>query len=303
MILFSIFLVFATGLLLLWSFGQHRYLNIFEQLSLGFGAALSLFVFELFVQGIVLNHLSLLFPLLTFVGLLLYLTICEWRDGGVFDAIRTSITQNIRDVSRAWVSLGLLKKSLTVVIIGYVLFKVFLAFSINISMPTVDEDAVTGWDMKTKVFTEHKSLVLDKSDPEFLGSALERNIFAPLTDTYFLLGYEQFPVGLSNIISPLVYLASIFLLFGIMWRRTDLIVAFLGMYVFASMPFLFIHSFGAYLNYFFGYFLFSIVFYLFDQFLSRGSDRNTMILPVIGIGVFLATAVRNEGGAVFGLLS
>ena len=64
-----------------------------------------------------------------------------------------------------------------------------MLFSINTHMPTFDEDAVAGWDMKTKVFVENKSLVLDKVSPEFLGSALERNIFAPITDTYFLLPY------------------------------------------------------------------------------------------------------------------
>jgi hypothetical protein len=58
-------------------------------------------------------------------------------------------------------------------------------------MPTFDEDAVGGRDIKTKIFTENKSLVLDKSSPEFLGSALERNIFAPLTDTYFLLSNDS----------------------------------------------------------------------------------------------------------------
>ncbi|MEI7557852.1 MAG: hypothetical protein WCJ45_03300 [bacterium] len=67
------------------------------------------------------------------------------------------------------------------------MIKAVMVFQINTHMPTFDEDAVAGWDMKTKVFTENKSLVLDKTNPEFLGSALERNIFAPLTDTYFLL--------------------------------------------------------------------------------------------------------------------
>ena len=69
----------------------------------------------------------------------------------------------------------------------YVLFKIFIVFSINLNMPTFDDDAVTGWDMKTKIFNENKSLVLNKDSQEFLGSALERNIFAPLTDTYFIL--------------------------------------------------------------------------------------------------------------------
>jgi hypothetical protein len=35
-------------------------------------------------------------------------------------------------------------------------------------MPTFDDDAVTGRDLKTKIFSENKSLVLDKSSPEYL---------------------------------------------------------------------------------------------------------------------------------------
>jgi hypothetical protein len=71
--------------------------------------------------------------------------------------------------------------------LAYALIKIFMVFSINLHMPTFDDDAVTGWDLKTKIFAENKSLVLDKASPEFLGSALDRNVFAPLTDTYFLL--------------------------------------------------------------------------------------------------------------------
>lgn len=131
----------------------------------------------------------------------------------IFAEIRESITGTFSLIQAQLSEMHIAKKLATGIVILSVVFKVFMAFSINVSMPTFDEDAVTGWDMKTKVFTENRSLVLDTKSPEFLGSALDRNIFAPLTDTYFLLGYDHFPVGLSNIISPIVYLSLLFLFF------------------------------------------------------------------------------------------
>jgi hypothetical protein len=42
-----------------------------------------------------------------------------------------------------------------------------MLFSINMNMPTFDEDAVSGRDMKTKIFASTQSLVLDKTSSEF----------------------------------------------------------------------------------------------------------------------------------------
>jgi hypothetical protein len=64
-----------------------------------------------------------------------------------------------------------------------------MVFSINIHMPTYDDDAVTTWDMKTKIFSANQSMVLDKSSPEYLGSDYARYPFASIIDTYFLIPY------------------------------------------------------------------------------------------------------------------
>lgn len=70
MVLLPLFLAICTGVGILWIFRQYRTLNIFEQIALGFATALSLFVFELTLQGLFLNTLSLLFPILTFLGVI-----------------------------------------------------------------------------------------------------------------------------------------------------------------------------------------------------------------------------------------
>ncbi|HBA45331.1 TPA: hypothetical protein DEG21_01635 [Patescibacteria group bacterium] len=165
------------------------------------------------------------------------------KNKGLLSEILVSIKDNSLQIKSSFITLKSWQKIVSVLIVFYVIFKVFMAFSINISMPTFDEDSVAGWDLKTKVFVENKSLVLDRRNSEFLGSALERNIFAPLTDTYFLFGYDKFPVGLSNIIAPLVYLCLIFLFFGIFIRKANLFYSLISVYIFTSLPFIFIHSF------------------------------------------------------------
>ena len=295
MILLPIFLAIFTGVGILWIFRQYRFLNIFEQIALGFGTALSLFVFELTLQGLFLNNLSLLFPVITFAGVIGWLIYLQIKNR-IFSEIGASILETFSLIGKQFSDMHIVKKILSICIIIYVIFKVFMAFSINVSMPTFDEDAVGGWDMKTKVFTENKSLVLNTTSPEFLWSALERNIFAPLSDVYFLLGYEQFPVGLSNIISPLVYIALVILFFWIFLRKTNLFFAFLSIYIFTSLPFIFVHSFASYFNYISGFFLFTFAFYLSDQIFSLEKNKlpNLLMIPILGIFSFLDSSIRNE---------
>ncbi len=296
MILIPIFLALFTWLLLLWLCDQHKYLNIFEQLVLWFVAALALFVFELFLQGILLNHLSLLFPIITFavlLGIFIYKSTKKiWYIKGIIDSIKI----NFIDIWQQFSSLKSRKKYLSIAIVVYALVKVVMVFSINTHTPTFDEDAVVGWDMKTKIFASTQSLVLDKSNPEYFGTDYGRYPFAGITDTYFLLPYGGFVNGLSNIISALMYIFAILLLFGIFLRKTNLFVAVLSWYGFISLPFVFIHGFGSYRNFPAGIFLFMFAFYLIDQLFHLEKDYwwNTKILLPIILVWFLSSVTRNE---------
>ncbi|MFA5747565.1 MAG: hypothetical protein WC872_00460 [Candidatus Absconditabacterales bacterium] len=303
MILIPIFLAFFTGLLILRLCNQHKYINIFEQLALGFVSALSLFVFELFLQGIILNHLSLLFPVITFVvclGLLIYK---NNKHKGFVKEIFHHIKLDLHKVKEQFNGLKIWQKYVVIGITVYVLFKLVMVFSINLHMPTFDDDAVTGRDLKTKIFSENKSLVLDKSSPEYLGSALERNIFAPLTDTYFLLSSKGDINGYTNIASALFYFISILILFGIFLRKTNLFFATLSGYIFTSLPFVFVHGIGSYWNFPAGVFLFVFVFYLIDQIFHWEKDyggNTNILLPILFVG-FISSVIRNEGVMLTGV--
>jgi len=303
MIIFPILLALGTWLLLLWLCNQHTYLNIFEQMALWFVAALALFVFEIFIQGILLNHLSLLFPIITFVILLGLFIYKSTKKPWYIKEISVSIKTNFIDIWHQFSSLKSWKKYLALWIVIYALVKVVMLFSINTNMPTFDEDAVAGRDMKTKIFASEKSLVLDKTSPQYFGTDYGRYPFAGITDTYFLLPYDGFVNWLSNIISSLMYLLALLLLFGIFLRKTDLFVAVLSWYVFTSLPFVFIHGFGSYRNFPAGVFLFMFAFYLIDQLFHLEKDYwwNTKILLPISLVWFLSSVTRNEGVMLTGI--
>ena len=150
MIIIPILLALFTWILILWLCEQHKHINVFEQMTLWFVCALSLFVFELFLQWLIFDKLSLLFPTISFV-------ICLWLF--IFKCIKTKwyrkeITENIKwnyiNIKNQFKSQKLWQKILVCFFCIYALVKCFIAFSINLHMPTYDEDAVTWRDLKTK---------------------------------------------------------------------------------------------------------------------------------------------------------
>ncbi len=296
MILLPILLASLTWLLILWLCNQHKFLNIFEQLALWFVSALSLFVLELFLWWIIFARLSLLWPIITFIILLSLFVYKTKKTSWYIDWVFASVKNNFIDIKKQFLSLKLRKKYIVIAIWIYVLVKIFMVFQINTHMPTFDEDAVAGRDLKTKIFTENKTLVLDKTSPEYFWTDYGRYPFAWLTDTYFLLPYWEFVNWMSNIISPLIYLLSVFLLWGIFLRKTNLFVAVLSLYVFTSLPFVFIHWFGSYRNFPSWLFLFLFVFYLIDQLFNLDKeywDNKRILIPIILVW-FLSSIIRNE---------
>lgn len=296
MIVFPILLALFSWLLLLRLCNQHKHINIFEQIVLWFVSALSLFVFELFLQGVIFGHLSLVFPIVTFVVLLWLFIYKTTKHTGYLKEILDSIKHTFLDIGQQFASMKSRKKYLLLAIAVYALVKVFMVFSINTHMPTFDEDAVAGRDIKAKIFASNQSLVLDKASPDYFGSDYGRYPFAWITDTYFLLPYGGFVNGLGNIIEPLLYLFSLLLLLGIFLRKTNLFVAAVSWYVFTSLPFVFIHGFGSYRNFPAWVLLFVFAFYLIDQLLHIEDDHAKniwMLCPLVCVW-FLSGVIRNE---------
>lgn len=284
-----ILLCYITGLLILLVCKQHKHLNIFEMLGFWFGIGISLFVLEMILQTLFLGTINL-FP--SVASVILLCLIFAWKiykKEYSFLEYKDSWNRFSKGIWSLWIW----KKIAIVVLILVSMGKLWLSLQTNISHPTLGEDAVTGWDLKTKVFFENRSIVLDKENPENLWGELKRSIFAPLTDLFFLLSYKEFPVGYSNIVSWLIYFNMFLLLFGILLRKFDIFIASIGWYMWLSLPIVYIHSTDAYFNLVSGYFLFAFAFYISDQIIIK-KEKNLGILIPLSIFVFLDSSIRSE---------
>ncbi len=287
----SIALCYLAGGTILLLSKQAKHINLFEILGLWFWIGLSLFVMESIFSSIFFGKISLIPPFITTVLLIVHLSWKYYKktEEFPFQDWKNLFLHCLTDIKKY----GILRKLWVLFFLFMVLFKVGLSFMTNVSHPTLWEDAVTGWDLKTKVFFENKSIILDRDNPENLWGEYKRSIFAPLIDLYFLLPYKTLPDGLTNIISSLIYLNTALLLFGIFLRKFDSFIALVAAYLWVSLPIIFIHSVDAYFNLVSAYFLFTFAFYISDQVINL-KEKNFYILIPLGILVFLDSSIRSE---------
>lgn len=294
MIFVSLLIVYLVGLCVLLLTRQHKNINLFELIGLSFGLGLSVVVFMLLFCGMVFDKLTVYSVLFILAILMLMMVIKQIADSRFLIEVGGAVKESLLNLKKEFCEQKIWQKVLMLLLLLYALFKIFMAFSINVSHPTMAEDGINGWDIKTKVFFENKSLVLDVNDPEFYGGVGTRNNYAPLADLFFILLYKDFPVGLSNIISPLMYLNFCLLLFGIFLRKTNIKFACLSVYIFLSLPLIFIHSFTSYFNLPTAYYLFFFAFYLSDQVLSLKGQLNKSFVLLLLLFSFLGAGIRSE---------
>ncbi|MBF0105389.1 MAG: hypothetical protein HQM16_08700 [Deltaproteobacteria bacterium] len=294
MILVSIGIVYLVGLAVLFLAGQHRHVNIFEGVALAFGVGVSLVVFGLVCEGVFFDRLSMVPTVIMMVVLALLFLLRRIKDPLFFRQILSAVSADLSKVKQGFLEQKKWQRLLVICCFVYVLTKLVMAVMINVSHPTISEDAVNGWDLKTKVFFENKSLVLDAANPEFSGGAPVRNNYAPLADLFFILFYREFPVGLSNILSPLIYINFCLLFFGFFLRRCTIRYACLSVYIFLSLPLMFIHSFTSYFNLPTAFYLFAFSLYLSDQILNPEKKRNVLLILPLTIFLFFGSGVRSE---------
>ncbi|HMT01300.1 MAG TPA: hypothetical protein PKC14_03150 [Candidatus Absconditabacterales bacterium] len=267
--------------------GENKEISLFEKIRYSFLIGLSITVTSLFIEGLLFGRF---FHILALIVTSVLRVIVLLKNKNILLRWRFESKNTVILIRELFIRLSLVKKIIIGIILIYLIVKIVISFQINTSMITYDEDAVIGRDMKTKVIYINDSLVLDKSNSEFFGTAADRNIVAPLIDISFLqYGSYQSIEGLTNIVSPIMYALFVLFLFGIFYKR-DLFLAIIGMYLFTSIPFSFIHSFASYLNLFFGFIFFALV-YMIYQYIVR---RNSIFLWY-SIGFAPLFMVRNEG--------
>lgn len=283
-ILLAVFTWYAL-LILTW---RNKSFSVFVLISLSFSIGLSVLVTGMFVQWFAFNSITILSPLVIFIWIIGVL----WRyiysgSISIWDIV-SPLKEDILHIRDSFFALATRKRCLIIFVSIYCLVKITMAFTTNIHMPTYDEDAVAWWDMKTKIFTYNHSLILDKTSPEYLGSDLSRLPMAWLIDSYFLLTTQSI-VWYTNIISPLVLLMSFLLLLWFLYKKTDLLYAFIYSYIYISLPFIFVHSIGSYWNFPTWYFLVTIAVLLISS-----DHRKFSYAMIIAPIIFMLWLIRNE---------
>lgn len=137
--------------------------------------------------------------------------------------------------------------------------------------------------MRAHVFAERESLILDSTDPEFLGTGYKQYPLTPyLLKTLLSFFATSWEDSYINFPSFLFFLSSLVLIFFTTLRVTeDRFLSFMALYVGASLPLYFIHGTSPYFDVFQGtYFLLAVstVF----LFLRR---EVSWIIPAIFLGI------------------
>ncbi len=162
--------------------------------------------------------------------------------------------------------------------------------------PTYFDDSVSNYNYKPKVFYQHRSVVFNSDDPDYLGGyrpAYPEGI--PLFKTWvtICLGHwEEYAVNL--------YTAFIFIALGIiayfnLVRFLSRLTGFIFTYVLLSVPLLTFHAGYAYIDIVAGLYLFSGIAYLVRW--IREDDRQSLFLSALLFGVGLS--VKDEMMVLF----
>lgn len=292
MIIVSLFLMLAVGLLLLARLGISRSVSLFEMIGLSLITWIGV-INVLFLSGTLLVW-SVSSRFTTIVSVVLFVISLVTLKKNHRSELAKMWQEQRTNIAVSWKSMKMLKKLLVVACVWISLIKLFRIFSINVSRPAYDEDAVGWWDMKTKVIFEHKGVPFDRTSPEFMGGSLDRSPIAALIDTSFILWYKDIPITLTNVLSPLLFLCFVLILFWIFLRRSNLLRASGALYASLSLPFLFVQAMGPYMNIVLGVALFVAVYYFHEKITAHnweGSKRNFLV--PIACAVYISMA-RNE---------
>lgn len=139
---------------------------------------------------------------------------------------------------------------------------IFLAFFLSIKlglgavdiamMPTYQDDTFMNWNMRGKVFYERSSLVLDKTDPDFLGRGYKQYPLTPsLLKTFIAQVSGGWYEGAVNFPSFVFFISTLVLIFFACYRLIeDPFFSFLGVYVASSIPIFFVHGTNPYFDIF-----------------------------------------------------
>lgn len=283
---------------LLWSSIKRA---LFEKIAISYIVWLSLYVLLISLVALVLWW-TIVYEISYWV-LILLIALSIWKKYP-FRNIIHDIQKWFWELKVAYKHSSWTSRIVWLALIMYCLCKISMSFIITTSRLTYDEDAVAAWDVKSKVFTFQKSLILDWTSKEFLGTAPSRIIYWPIVDAVLVWTDPVYFDLYSNVISPIIYIILWFFAVWYIYRKTRSIwFGLLSWYLSLSLPFIFYQSVWSYWNLPFGVgvVMFSVYMTEYISSLHNGKIAWWEIF-VLALLWFWISAVRNEGIYYMGII-
>lgn len=169
----------------------------------------------------------------------------------------------------------------------WLLAKLAFGFLSIVNVPTYQDDTFANWNIRTKIFYERESLVLDSTDKDYLWQWYKQYPLTPsLYRTYLMKFNWAWNEWLVNLPSLLFYVCALFLVFFSLLKETKKLKrAILWLVVLSSIPLYYIHWTNPYFDVFQSVYFFSALYilYIFVR------DRLPIMLPILFIGMLWYT--------------
>lgn len=291
----------AQGVLLLKIVeGKHPVLFEAERICWGFlaGGVLSTYVmFWMFFAGVPISFAGCLIVQVILLAVLVLIYGYQ-RKRGLSASSPRATNETFRGVINSLPRWG---KFIVAWIIVWTAVKVALGGYDLLVTPTYYNDTYVNWNMRTKVFYENQSLMLDRevADEFYFGGRVPSY---PLT-VYFTKLWMVFAAGewsepVVNGVHFLWFLALIGVIFFSLRREQNLLMSIIGVFILISLPLVLIHGVNAYADVLMAVHLFCVLYAFYRWVIERGSSRQSWLL-LFGVMTAAMIFVKNEALMIF----
>ena len=280
--------------------GKHPVLFRLERVCWGFllGCALSAYVlFWMFFVGIPISFAGCLVVQIILLVVLLMIYSLQ-RRGGLIESSPRMSSETLRGLINSLPKWG---KFIVAWIVVWTAVKVVLGGYDLLVTPTYYNDTYVNWNMRTKVFYENQSLMLDRevTDEFYFGGRVPSY---PLT-VYFTKLWMVFAVGewsesTVNSIHFLWFLALIGVMYFALRREKNLLMSIIGVFILVSLPLVLIHGVNAYADVLMAAHIFCVLYAFYRWVIEKGDARRSWLL-IFGVMTAAMIFVKNEALVIF----
>lgn len=204
-----------------------------------------------------------------------------------------------------WGNLSMIKKTLLLVMLCSVLYKLTMASWFAFTTPPLFDDAIAHWNGRGKSIYVDFGIFFDKTrdDVSFLaGDTIHYPFLIPITKATLAFFMDEWHEGYLNFMHTLSLTAFSIIFFKFIHRRTgDIFLSCVLPFLYLSIPLVFIHSFSSLADTTVGTFMaLSFLFFVDWMFEVENTEAvNYSLLIISGVMLFGAAFTKNDG-IVFG---